>query len=90
MLTDPMINAVSVCTANAFHVDNAAAELRAGKHVLCEKPMAITMQDCEKMAQEAAQAGKILMIGQNQRLVRAQERATRCMPLLRLCWEVSA
>ena len=77
MLADPMIDAVSVCTANAFHADNAVAALRAGKHVLCEKPMAITMQDCEKMVQEAAQAGKILMIDQNQRLARAHVEAKK-------------
>lgn len=77
MLADPMIDAVSVCTANAFHADNAVAALRAGKHVLCEKPMAITMQDCEKMVQEAAQDGKILMIDQNQRLARAHVEAKK-------------
>ena len=53
MLRDPGIDAVSVCSTNVAHADMAVAALRAGKHVLCEKPMATTLPDCERMAAAA-------------------------------------
>lgn len=69
------IDAVSVCTSNATHAEATIAALRAGKHVLCEKPMAITIEECEAMVEAAEQAGKKLMIDQNQRFARAHIRA---------------
>ncbi len=75
MLDDPQIDAVSICTANAAHAQMAIAALKAGKHVLCEKPMAITLADCEEMVRVAAECGKVLMIGQNQRLAAAHRKA---------------
>lgn len=71
MLTDPEIDAVSVCTTNATHAEIAVAALRAGKHVLCEKPMGSTLEECEAMVAAARESGKILMIGHNQELTRA-------------------
>lgn len=65
------IDAVSACSSNASHADIAIAALKAGKHVLCEKPMSITAADCEAMIQAAKNSGKKLMIGQNQRLAEA-------------------
>lgn len=65
------VDAVSICTANVFHAQGAIQALDAGKHVLCEKPMATTLEDCEAMAEAARRSGKVLMIGQNQRLARA-------------------
>ena len=47
------------------------AALKAGKHVLCEKPMATTLEECEEMVKTAHEAGKFLMIGHNQRLAKA-------------------
>ena len=75
LLSDPAIDAVSVCTANAFHCEVTVAALQAGKHVLCEKPMATTLDDCEQMVEAARKFGKFLMIGHNQRLARAHARA---------------
>lgn len=69
------IDAVSVCVANAFHASAAIQALKAGKHVLCEKPMAMDLADCEEMVAQAKAAGKFLMIGQNQRLARAHVKA---------------
>jgi len=75
MLADPAIDAVSVCAANHVHAEISIAALRAGKHVLCEKPMAITRAECEAMVEEADKAGRFLMIGQNQRLAKAHVKA---------------
>ncbi len=75
MLSDPSIDAISVCAANAAHAEMAVAALNAGKHVLCEKPMATTLADCERMVRAARESGKTLMIGQNQRLAAAHVKA---------------
>ena len=75
LLSDPEVDAVSICAANTAHADMAVAALKAGKHVLCEKPMATTLQDCERMAEAARESGKTLMIGQNQRLTPAHQKA---------------
>lgn len=69
------LDAVSVCSANFSHADITCAALSAGKHVLCEKPMATTLQDCERMVEAAKRAGKLLMIDQNQRLAGAHAKA---------------
>jgi predicted dehydrogenase len=69
------VDAVSVCLANAYHATATIQALRAGKHVLCEKPMATTPEDCEAMVQEAKNAGRFLMIGLNQRLAKAHVKA---------------
>ncbi len=75
MFADPEIDAVSICTANSAHAEMTVKALRAGKHVLCEKPMAVTLEQCEKMVRAAEETGKYLMIGQNQRLTRAHQLA---------------
>ncbi len=75
LLSDPAIDAVSVCTANSFHCEVTVAALQAGKHVLCEKPMATTLAECEQMVAAAQGSGKFLMIGHNQRLARAHAKA---------------
>jgi len=79
MLADPAIDAVSVCTANNVHAAITIAALRAGKHVLCEKPMATTLEECEAMVSAAKETGKILMIGHNQRLTKAHAKAKRLL-----------
>ena len=75
ILADKSIDAVSVCVANAFHADTTIKALESGKHVLCEKPMGITLEECEKMIETAHRCGKRLMIGQNQRLTPAHRKA---------------
>ena len=63
------IDAVSVCTPNAFHAPITLDALKAGKHVLCEKPMATSDKDAREMIKAAKKADKTLMIGHNQRLM---------------------
>ena len=57
------IDAVSVCTPNYLHGAQTVDALQAGKHVLCEKPMATTVETAEAMVKAAEAAGKILMVG---------------------------
>ena len=75
LLADPDIDAVSVCTANHVHAEISIAALNAGKHVLCEKPMAITLKDCEDIVEAAKRNHRLLMIGHNQRLAKAHTTA---------------
>lgn len=75
LLADPKIDAVSVCVANHAHARITIAALKAGKHVLCEKPMAISLEECEEMVRTAKEENRYLMIGQNQRLAKAHMKA---------------
>jgi len=63
ILGDPEITAVSVCTPNNVHRHASVDFLRAGKHVLCEKPAARTYADALAMQQACRESGKILNIG---------------------------
>ena len=77
LLAEPEIQAVSICAANFAHAELTIAALNAGKHVLCEKPMATNLADCEAMVQAADANGKFLMIGHNQRLAKAHSLARK-------------
>jgi predicted dehydrogenase len=57
------IDAVSVCTPNGLHAPNTIAALEAGKHVLVEKPMAMSAKEGTKMVEAARKAGKQLIVG---------------------------
>ncbi|HOJ10219.1 MAG TPA: Gfo/Idh/MocA family oxidoreductase, partial [Clostridiales bacterium] len=63
MLKLKELDAVSVCTWNSEHASAAIAALKAGKHVLCEKPMAMNTKQALEMEKAAKEAGKLLMIG---------------------------
>ena len=63
ILSDPDIDAVSVCTPNDVHAPIAIDFLRAGKHVLCEKPAARTYDEVLEMQEVQPETGKILNIG---------------------------
>ena len=69
------VDAVSVCTPNAFHAPITIAALKAGKHTLCEKPMATSDKEAKDMIAASEKAGKFLMIGHNQRLMSAHVKA---------------
>ena len=61
-LAIPELAAVRICTANAAHAPGTIAALEAGKHVLCEKPIAMNAGDSQAMADAAKKNGKLLMI----------------------------
>ena len=59
----PELDAVSVCSWNSAHAPCTIAALKAGKHVLCEKPMALNAKEAEEMLRVAKENNKLLMIG---------------------------
>ena len=75
LLLDPGIEAVSVCTPNYLHAPISIAALHAGKHVLCEKPMATSRKEAVKMIEAAHISNKKLMIAHNQRFVPSHQKA---------------
>jgi len=62
-LDDPQIDGVDLCVPNHLHRPLAVRVLEAGKHVLCEKPIALTLDDADAMLAAAARSDRFLMIG---------------------------
>ncbi|RDW22197.1 oxidoreductase [Oceanobacillus arenosus] len=63
LLGNEEIDAVSICTWNNTHAKISIAALEAGKHVLCEKPLAKTVEEAEQIEKAVKQSGKILQVG---------------------------
>ncbi len=63
LLADPTIDVIHVCTWNVSHAEITCAALEAGKHVLCEKPMAVTGEEARLMVETAKRTGKKLSVG---------------------------
>jgi predicted dehydrogenase len=63
VLDDPQIEAVDLCVPNHLHRELTVRALEAGKHVFCEKPIALTLDDADAMLAAAERAGRFLMIG---------------------------
>ena len=57
MLTDPAVQAVYIATPNVQHAEQVIAAAQAGKHVLCDKPLAVTVADARRCVEECALAG---------------------------------
>lgn len=67
IMADPKIDAVFVCTPDFLHAEHAIAALRADKHVFLEKPMAITIADCDAILAAAKASRGKLYVGHNMR-----------------------
>ncbi|MDO4259244.1 MAG: Gfo/Idh/MocA family oxidoreductase [Actinomycetaceae bacterium] len=67
ILADSDIDFVFICTPNDSHHDYAVESLRAGKHVLCEKPAMMTSEEMENVDKVAKETGKLFMVHQNRR-----------------------
>jgi predicted dehydrogenase len=78
------IDAVVVSGPNALHAPQTIDALNAGKHVLCEKPMAVTRDEARAMIEAAKKNNKFLMIGLNQRLMPPHVRAKEIIKTGRL------
>jgi predicted dehydrogenase len=62
LIADPKVQIVDICTATPHHAPLAIAALRAGKHVICEKPMALSVIECAEIEEAVRQSGRQLMI----------------------------
>jgi predicted dehydrogenase len=62
MMKDPEIDVIHICTPNIFHADIAELAIRAGKHVICEKPLAVSVAQAEHLTQLAAEFGVIATV----------------------------
>jgi predicted dehydrogenase len=63
LLADPNLDIIDVCLPPAWHAKVTISALRAGKHVFCEKPIALNPADATRMVETAKRTGKLLMIG---------------------------
>ena len=71
VIEDDEIDTVSIAAPSKFHAEIAIAAAKAGKHVFCEKPLALDMKDAEAMVKAVEDAGVVNMIGFNFRRVPA-------------------
>jgi predicted dehydrogenase len=67
MLADPDLDAVIIATADAFHVPASIRALEAGKHVLCEKPVGLTVEECRDLKAAVTRSGKVFQVGHMKR-----------------------
>jgi predicted dehydrogenase len=67
MLADPQVEAVIVAVADQFHVPLCLKAVAAGKHVLVEKPLGVSVEECEQLRQTAQASGRVLQVGNNRR-----------------------
>jgi phthalate 4,5-cis-dihydrodiol dehydrogenase len=63
LCSDPLVEVVYIATPHQFHLEHTLIATSHGKHVLVEKPMAITLEDCNKMIAAASQANVTLIVG---------------------------
>jgi predicted dehydrogenase len=73
------VDAIHLCVPHDLHASMSIAALKAGKHVLCEKPIALTLDEADAMIAAATAAGKILMVNHNQRFVEGHVMARECV-----------
>lgn len=76
LVADANIDAVSICLPNHLHLPAALAALKAGKHVVCETPPALSAVEAKRLASAAAKSGKVLLYAAQARFG-ANERAAR-------------
>lgn len=65
LINNPDIDIIDVCTPNMYHTELTIAALEAGKHVICEKPLAPTPADVQRMIDARDKSGKMLMTAQH-------------------------
>ena len=84
VLADPQIDAVLICTWHDTHTEYALQAAAHGKHILIEKPMALTIDECWRIERAAAQAGVTVCIGHKMRFMPLVRRAKQLVgqPLL--------
>ncbi len=64
LVADPNVDLIDVCLPPSLHAEVTIAALGAGKHVLCEKPIALRAQDADRMVEAAKSSGRLFFVGQ--------------------------
>jgi predicted dehydrogenase len=67
MLADPELEAVIIATSDQFHVSAILKALTAGKHVLVEKPLGVSIEECDPLVEKVTQSGLVLQVGNMKR-----------------------
>ena len=67
LLANPQIDAILIGVADQFHVPLALQAIEAGKHVLVEKPLGVTVDECEELRRRVLASGKVFQVGNNRR-----------------------
>lgn len=67
LIADPEIDIVDICTPSSYHAPLAIAAMQAGKHVICEKPLATQTDEIKQMIAARDKSGKLLMTAQHMR-----------------------
>ncbi len=75
LLADPEVEAVDICLPHYLHYPAVLQSLKAGKHVLCEKPIAMTLEQADEMIQQARQSGRVFAVAENYRYAPAVRKA---------------
>jgi predicted dehydrogenase len=79
VLADPEVDAVELCTPHHLHTEAVIAAARAGKHILCQKPLAKTIAECDAMIAAAHEAGVVLFYGEIMRTMPSAVAARRAI-----------
>lgn len=79
LLADDTISIIDICTPHYLHKPQAIAALQAGKHVIMEKPMALTVQECDDITAAAKEAGRRVFVAMCQRSFPAHVKAKELM-----------
>jgi predicted dehydrogenase len=79
VLAEPDVDAIEICTPHHLHADIAIAAARAGKHILCQKPLAKTLAECDAMIAAARAAGVVLYYGETNRTMPAAQAMKRAI-----------
>jgi predicted dehydrogenase len=82
LLALPQVDAVVICTPNALHVPQAGAALRAGRHVLVQKPLALDPAGARATIALAEQLGRLLLVDYSYRFLETVELLSRAQPLV--------
>jgi predicted dehydrogenase len=67
MLADPQVDAIIIATADQYHVPLCQKAIAAGKHILVEKPLGVTVEECEQLRDRLRTARLVLQVGNNRR-----------------------
>ena len=90
VINDPEVDLVDIATPNNLHAEIAIAAAEAGKHVICEKPLAPTSAEALQMLEAVERAGVVSAVAFNSWMWNLKLRRLNAALLLQLCWRVTS